>query len=259
MYRRAIVRRPAENFADGLTTQDLGVPDVARALEQHAAYAAALERCGLMVTRLSPDPRYPDSTFVEDTAILTPRGAVLTRPGAPPRAGEVGAIEPAIRCFYPGLPRIEAPGTVDGGDVCEAGDHFFIGISERTNADGARQLAGHLARLGYTSSEIDVRGVAGILHLKSGIAALDARRLVLIRALAAHPAFAGFERLVVEDAEAYAANCVRVNDHLLVASGYPRFEAAARKTGLDAIALDMSEFAKMDGGLSCLSLRFWSS
>jgi dimethylargininase len=256
MFQRAIVRPPSENFADGLTTVDLGVPDFARALEQHARYCEALERCGLLVTNLSPDPRYPDATFVEDTAILTPRGAVLTRPGAPERAGETSAIEPALRCFFPALPRIEPPGTVDGGDICEAGDHFFIGISARTNEEGARQLARHLAAWGYTTAEVDVRNVSGILHLKSGIAALDGKRLVLMEALADHPAFRGYERLVVAPGETYAANCVRVNDALLIAAGYPTFEAAVRRLDLEPIVLDMSEFEKMDGGLSCLSLRF---
>jgi len=256
VFHRAIVRPPTENFADGLTTVDLGVPDFAKALEQHAAYGAALERCGLMVTRLSPDPRYPDATFVEDTAILTPSGAILTRPGAPSRAGEVAAIEPALRCFFPGLPRIEGPGTVDGGDVCEAGEHFFIGISARTNAEGARQLARHLAAFGYTSAEVDIREVPGILHLKSGLAAFSERLLAVIGPLAGHPAFRSYERLEVDPAESYAANGVRVNDTLLVASGFPKFAAEVRRLGLSTIELDMSEFQKMDGGLSCLSLRF---
>jgi dimethylargininase len=256
VFQRAIVRPPTSNFADGLTTVDLGVPEFTRALEEHARYVEALERCGLLVTRLSPDARYPDATFVEDTAILTPRGAVLTRPGAPERTGEAAAIEPALRCYFPGLPRIEAPGTVDGGDVCEAGDHFFIGLSKRTNEEGARQLARRLAAWGYTTSEVDVRDVPEILHLKSGIAAIDGGRLVVMDALAGNPAFRQYEKIVVAPGETYAANCVRVNDALLVAAGFPRFEAAARRLGLEVIVLDMSEFQKMDGGLSCLSLRF---
>ncbi len=256
MYRRAIVRPPAPNFADGLTTVDLGVPDAAKALAQYDRYCEALEGCGLELVRLLADPRHPDSTFVEDTSILTSNGAVLTRPGAPSREGEVAAIEEAVSWFFPEPARIEAPGTVDGGDICEAGTHFFIGLSERTNEDGARQLAARLGRMGFTSSAVDIRGVAGILHLKSGIAALDARRLVVIDALAAHPAFRGYELVRVDPAENYAANCVRVNDAVLVAAGYPKFEASVRTLGHEVIALDMSEFAKMDGGLSCLSLRF---
>lgn len=256
MFRRAIVRPPAGNFADGLTTVDLGVPDVAKALEQYARYCEALERCGLELVRLPADPRYPDSTFVEDTAILTARGAILTRPGAPSREGEVAGIEEAVSRFFPELARIESPGTVDGGDICEAGGDFFIGLSERTNEEGAGQLGAQLHRMGFTSATVDIRGIAGILHLKSGIAALSERRLVVIDTLAAHPAFRGYELVRVAPAENYAANCVRVNDAVLVAAGYPKLESFIRALGPAVIPLDMSEFAKMDGGLSCLSLRF---
>jgi dimethylargininase len=256
MFRRAIVRPPAPNFADGLTTVDLGVPDVAIALAQYERYCEALEQCGLELVRLLPDPRYPDSTFVEDTAILTGRGAILTRPGAPSREGEVAGIEEAVSRFFPELARIESPGTVDGGDICEAGGDFFIGLSERTNEEGALQLAAHLRRMGFSSATVDIRGIAGILHLKSGIAALSERRLVVIDTLAAHPAFRGYELVRVAPAENYAANCVRVNDTVLVAAGYPKLESFIRALGHAVIALDMSEFAKMDGGLSCLSLRF---
>jgi len=121
-FRHAIVRPPADNFADGLTTVDLGIPSVAEALEQYERYCEALSRCGLALTRLPPDHRHPDSTFVEDAAVLTPRGPVLTRPGAESRMGEVAAIEEALRPFFSEFRRIEAPGTLDGGDICEAGD-----------------------------------------------------------------------------------------------------------------------------------------
>ncbi len=255
MFRRAIVRPPADNFAEGLTTVSLGLPDVGRALDQHLRYVEALEHCGLTLERLAADRRHPDSTFVEDTAILTPRGAILMRPGAPSREGEVADIERVLSKTFPALARVEPPGTVDGGDVCDAGDHFFIGISRRTNADGARQLARHLAALGYPSSEVDIRGIPGILHLKSGIAAVG-ERLVTWRSLADHPAFASREKLVVDESESYAANCVEVNGALLVAAGFPRLESAARGLGLEVVVLAMSEFEKMDGGLSCLSLRY---
>ncbi|MDP9025076.1 MAG: hypothetical protein M3N13_06875 [Candidatus Eremiobacteraeota bacterium] len=135
--RHAIVRTPCANFAEGLTSLQIGVPTYARVLEQHAAYCDALERCGLEVIHLDADPRFPDSTFVEDTAILTARGAVLTRPGAPSRAGEVAALREPLRQFFDRIETIVAPGTIDGGDVCEAGDHFYIGISKRTNRNGA--------------------------------------------------------------------------------------------------------------------------
>ncbi len=256
-FTRAIVRPPATNFADGLTTVDLGRPDVDLALVQHRAYCSALERHGCEVHHLPPDARYPDSTFVEDTALILPGlGAILTRPGALSRAGEVEAIEAALRPSFPALMHIVAPGTLDAGDVCEAGSHVFIGISHRTNSDGAAQLTTWLSQFGYSASTVDIRTIDSILHLKSGIAAIDPRRLVLISELADHPAFAGFDIVRVPGGEEYGANCVRVNDVVFTSAGQPVLDARLRGLGYVLEELDMSEFRKMDGGLSCLSLRF---
>jgi dimethylargininase len=153
------------------------------------------------------------------------------------------------------MPAIEGPGTVGGGDICEAGEHFFLGLSHRTNEEGARQLAGHLAALGYTSSTIDVRAMT-ILHLKSGVAFIGENTLVAMEEMAGNPEFSRFELIRVSEQESYGANCVRLNGRVLVAEGFPRLEAALRERGFEVLALDMSEFRKMDGGLSCLSLRF---
>ncbi len=256
MFTKAIVRPPAPNFAEGLTTADLGDPIYERALAQHETYCLALEQCGLKLIRLEADPLYPDSTFVEDAAVLTPRGAILTRPGAPNRAGEVTNIKEVLADFYPDVLSISSPGTLDGGDVCEAEDHFFIGVSERTNEAGARQLAEVLASLNYTSSFVDIRGVDGILHLKSGLAYLGDRRLAVIDALASRAEFSDYDLVRVDAGETYAANCVRVNQPVLLAAGYPAWEGRLRELGYQTIALEMDEFQKMDGGLSCLSLRF---
>ncbi len=256
MFKRAIVRPPAANFADGLSTAGLGAPDFALALEQHARYCEALEHCGLALTRLEPDPRYPDSTFVEDAAVLTAHCAILTRPGAPSREGEVAAIRDVVHRFYSRVHTITAPGTLDGGDICEAGAHFFLGVSERTNAEGARQLAGFLAGEGFTSTVVDIHGVPGILHLKSGLTYLGDRCLVVIDALAGHPAFKGYDLVRVDPAEIYAANAVRVNDYVLLAAGHPKLAASLRRLSYTVLPLEMSEYQKMDGGLSCLSLRF---
>jgi dimethylargininase len=256
MYTRAIVRAPAASFAQGLTTAGLGQPDLSKASDQHANYCAALEQCGLKLTRLPADTEHPDSTFVEDTAILTRKCAVLTRPGAPSRAGEVASIAAVLPAFFPRIHQIVSPGAVDGGDVCEADGHFFIGISERTNAEGARQLADFLAQEGFTSTQVDIRGVPGILHLKSGISYLGERRIVVIDGLAGHAAFADYEVARIDGDEEYAANFLRINDRLILSAGFPRFESTMRNSGLPIIAIDMSEFRKMDGALSCLSLRF---
>jgi dimethylargininase len=256
-FTRAIVRPPARNFADGLTTVDLGAPDVELALRQHAAYCNALEKHGCTLTRLPADDAYPDSTFVEDTALILPgQGAILSRPGAASRAGEVDTIATALTGVFPMLERITAPGTLDAGDVCEAGTHAFIGLSHRTNEEGAAQLSAWLAGYGYTASTVDIRGIDSILHLKSGIAALDPQRLVLIDALADHPAFAGYDVIRVPAGEEYGANCVRVNDVVFTSAGQPGLDAELRRHGYTLECLDMSEYRKMDGGLSCLSLRF---
>lgn len=252
----AIVRPPAANFAEGLTTSGLGAPDYERALKQHQTYCAALAQCGLTVTGLEPDPDYPDSTFVEDTAVVTNRCAALARPGAPSRRGEVASMQAALAAFFPDLTSIQSPGTLDGGDVCEAGNNFFIGVSERTNKMGAQQLAELLAPLGHQCTFVDIRDVDGLLHLKSGLASLGDNRLVVAEAVAGRAEFAGYDRVVVDSAEEYAANCLRVNNYVLVAAGYPAFEEKLRSWGYKTIALEMTEFQKMDGGLSCLSLRF---
>ena len=254
--KNAIVRIPGRNFADGLTTVDLGAPDYDAALQQHARYCEALVECGLHVTTLDADLRYPDSTFVEDAAVLTAHGAILTRPGAASRAGEVAAIGGIVRSLFPVTFEIEAPGTLDGGDICEAEDHFFIGLSHRTNEEGARQLAEHLAGMGYNSSTIDVRSMTSILHLKSGISYIGNNTMVVMDEMADDPRFRPYEVVRVVAEESYAANCVRVNKRVLVAAGYPRLTVTLGARGFRSVALDMSEFRKMDGGLSCLSLRF---
>jgi dimethylargininase len=255
-FSRAVVCPPGANFAAGLTSVRLGEPVHALALKQHEAYCAALVQCGLELLRLEPDERHPDSTFVEDAAVVTERGAILTRPGAPSRTGEVAAVSKVLAKAYSSLSSIQSPGTLDGGDVCEVANHFFIGISERTNQTGAEQLAELLASWEYPSSFVDIRSVKGILHLKSGLAHLGENRLVVIDELSHRNEFARYQLVRARAGEEYAVNCVRVNDHVLVAAGYPEIENTLHALGYQTIALDVSEFQKMDGGLSCLSLRF---
>jgi dimethylargininase len=279
VFRRAIVRRPSINFGEGLTGASLGAADYVRAVEQHDAYCVALEQCGLSLTRLEPDPRYPDSTFIEDTAVLvdesgneskviTKQRGIFTRPGAVSRTGEVAGVKEVLSEFCSELHSILEPGTLDGGDICQAGNHFFIGISERTNEVGAQQLAKVLGLLGHTSSFVDIRAQnttdsgstasasPEILHLKSGLAYLGDNHLVIIESLAHRQEFRNFDLICVDAGEEYAANCLRINEYVLVAAGFRALEEKLRELGYQTIALDMTEFRKMDGGLSCLSLRF---
>jgi dimethylargininase len=256
VFRYAIIRPPDENFADGLTSANMGKPDFALALEQHNAYCAALQACGLELIRLPPDLLHPDSTFVEDTAVLTGNSAILARPGAASRLGEVAGVRECIRRYFSVVHEINPPGTLDGGDICEAGKHFFVGLSHRTNEDGARQLSRFLAADGYTSSTVDILSMDSILHLKSGIAYLDNRSLIVMDEFANREEFAGYNLITVPAKESYACNCVLVNQHVLIPAGFPMLAGELDRRGYKALVLDMSEYQRMDGGLSCLSLRF---
>lgn len=255
-FRHALVRPPGANFAAGLSSAGLGAPDLALALRQHARYCEALRQCGLELVALPPDEHHPDATFVEDTAILTAHGALPTRPGVATRQGEVAAVAAALATRTRSAAAITAPGTLDGGDVCECEHAVYVGISERRNAAGADQLEAWLAAQGLSLRRIDIRAIPGLLHLKTGMSWLGDGRVAAIAALAPRLAADGLEVVPVDEAEAYAANCVRVNDAVLVPAGHPRFEARLAALGYRTVALEMSEFQRMDGGLSCLSLRW---
>jgi dimethylargininase len=255
-FSRAIARVPGANFADGITTSLDGAPNVARALAQHTAYVAALRSLSLAVEVLPADPLHPDGVFVEDVALIVGDAAIVTRPGAEARAGETAVIERALQAHFPDLKRIAAPGTVDGGDICETDAVVLIGVSARTNETGARQLAAILEGLGRAAELTDIRSIPGLLHLKTGMGYLGEGRLALAPEVPDLAALARFEAVRLDPAEAYAANCVRVNDKVLIPTGAPRFADQLSALGYEPLALDMSEYQKMDGGLSCLSLRF---
>jgi dimethylargininase len=255
-FTRALVRKPGVTYADGLTSAAAGAPELAKALRQHDSYCEALRRCGLSVLTVDTDDRYPDGTFVEDTAVISGSMAVVTWPGAPTRQGEITSIEAALTLYGLELHRITAPGTVDGGDICQAEKHFFIGQSNRTNAEGARQLAEIVATYGYTSSIVDIRQCRSLLHLKSGLTYLGDNRMLVTPEVPVSEELARYEQVKAPTGEEYAANCIRVNDHVLVAAGYPQLAHRLATLSYDLIPLDVSEYRKMDGGLSCLSLRF---
>jgi dimethylargininase len=256
MLTHALLRLPGENLAAGLSQAGIGPPDPERALEQHQRYCEVLADCGLSLTILPADPRYADGCFVEDTALITERGAILMRPGAPSRRGEVDVIEAALKALFARVPRIQPPHNVDAGDVCEADGHFLIGVSGRTDEKGAEELTQLLADLGYRSSVIDIRASRELLHLKTGLAYLGDGRMLVTPDIPRVAALDPYELVEVPDDERYAANCLRVNDRVLVAAGYPKTRNAIEDCGYETIPLEMSEFRKLDGGLSCLSLRW---
>jgi dimethylargininase len=251
-FRRAIVRIPGPDAAAGLTTAGLGKPDLTLLLAQHAAYVETLRRLGLEVEVLPATLGYPDSYFVEDAAVVTPEVAVITRPGAASRRGETAAIEPALAKHRP-LLRIEPSGILDGGDVLFAGGRYFIGLSERTNEDGARQLGRIIEARGYGWTRVPV---GGGLHLKSSVNTLGGRTLVFSAGFSPGNLFPGYDRIVLDPGDDYAANTLWLNGILLMPKGFPRAREKYLKLGIPVIETDTSEMRKMDGGLTCLSLRF---
>jgi dimethylargininase len=252
-FQKAIVRLPCQNITGALTTVNLGKPDYQLSLKQHAIYTEALRQCGLEVITLEADNRFPDSTFVEDTALLTPHAAIITRPGAPSRRGETAEMEEVLNPHFEKIYHILAPGTLDAGDILQVDQHYFIGLSRRTNRDGAGQLITILKTLGFSGSTVPLKKM---FHLKSGVSYLDNDYLVVAGEFIEHPAFSQFQQIRVDSSETYAANCLWLNGTVLVANGYPRTSEAIEKAGFPVIELEVSEFRKVDGGLSCLSLRF---
>lgn len=237
----------------GLSSAGLGPPDPELALIQHAGYVRALEACGLTVTVLEANDDYPDSTFVEDAALLTRVCAIITRPGAPSRRGETDLIRATLSEFYTEIEEIRAPGTVEGGDIMMEGDHFYIGLSARTNPEGARQVIEILARHGLSGSTVSF---GEMLHLKTGIAYLENDTIAATGEYLEIGEFRKFQRIEIDVDEAYAANCLWINGTVLVAEGYPNASARIAAAGYPIIEVEVSEFRKLDGGLSCLSLRF---
>lgn len=256
MFSHAITRTPAETYPEGITTANLGQPNLRLALIQHQRYGQALTNAGVEVITLPAAPKYPDSVFVEDVAVLTTDFAVITRPGASSRRGETSLIEITLTQYFQQIYHLLEPGTLDGGDICQAEDHFFIGLSERTNHHGAQQLADILSQNGKTSVMVDIRETDGLLHLKSGMAYLGNNTLLLDWRLADYPAFDGYHKIIVPEDETYAGNCLRFNDVVFVPTGFPKTETRIREAGFAVVVLDTSEYRKMDGGLSCLSLRW---
>lgn len=253
MFTRALVRTPGRSLVDGLTTVNLGKPEYYKALDQHAAYIAALQECGLEVGVLPPLEDFPDACFIEDVALLTPLCAIITRPGASSRQGEIDGMREVLEPHYDVIEVVNPPGTVEGGDILMIGQHFYIGLSARTNQVGASQVIGILEKYGLSGSTLPMREM---LHLKTGVAYLGENTLAAYGEILALEEFTGFRVLQVPEEESYAANCIWINGTVLVPMGFPRTTGIIQAAGYRVFEVDVSEFQKLDGGLSCLSLRF---
>jgi dimethylargininase len=256
MFKHTIVRTPCSKVCDGITSApELGQPIYEKALEQHAVYIEALKSCGVDVKVLPALEDYPDSCFVEDVAVLSEKCAIITNPGAGTRNGETEYIVDAIKKFYNDdqIFFIEAPGTMEGGDVMLVDKHFYVGQSDRTNAEGFKQFEEIVSKFGYTASAVPV--TEG-LHLKDFVIYLENNNMLVSPKMNEDPHFKDFNKFVIEPEELYAINSMNINGTVLVPEGFPKTLKIIEDLGYPTIVLNNSEFSKIDGSLTCLSLRF---
>ena len=253
-FSRAITRRPAPTIADGLRAEDIGNPDFGGMIAAHKAYVAALKSTGAQVIELEPLDAFPDAQFVEDTALCLPQGAVLMRPGAPSRMGEVAEMAPTLRACYETIMEIKGPGHIEGGDILVTGREILVGRSDRTDAEGVEELAKITSEWGCKLREVFTP--EGVLHFKTDCSLMDAETILATRRLDASGCFEGYRVLHVADGEEAAANAIRFNNLVLMAAGFPRTAEMLGREGFEVVEIDNTDCAKLDGGMSCLSLRF---
>ncbi len=253
-FARAVTRRPAASVVDGLRAKDIGTPDLQGMLAAHDAYVAALRSTGAEVTVLDALAAYPDAQFVEDTALCLPQGAILMRPGAPSRAGEVAEMAPTLRALCADVREIKGPGHVEGGDILVTSKEILVGRSDRTDAEGVAELAKIAAEWGHTLHEVFTP--EGVLHFKTDCSLMDGDTILSTKRLDASGCFKGYRVLHVPEGEEAAANAIRFNNLVLMADGFPRTAEMLDKAGYEVAQIDNRDCAKLDGGMSCLSLRF---
>ena len=252
MFKYALTRKPGKNFTKGITTSDPGIPDYKLILKQYKDYVKTLSYVGLEIIELDSHPGYPDGYFIEDTAVITPDVAIITNPGAYTRKGEEDTVEPILSRYRKTI-RIKDPGTLDGGDVFNVGTYFFIGISNRTNIEGAKQLGRILERYGNMWTAVHIKSG---LHLKSSVNYVGKKTLIITEDFATLDAFNAYDKIILSKADDYAANTLFINDHLITPKGFPDTWKKLKSLGFKIIEIDVSEARMMDGGLTCMSLRF---
>ena len=253
-FSHAVCRLPSADLTAGLRAVDTGDPDAIQFARDHADYVAALRATGADVTVLPALPDHADGVFVEDTALCLPRGAILMRPGAPSRLGEVAHMVPALRAIYGDeLHEITAPGRIEGGDILITEREVLVGLSERTDMAGVDQLREILGGLGHALRVVETP--EGVLHFKTDCSLLDPETVLSTKRLAQSGCFEGYRVLHTAEGEEAAANAIRFNDVVIMAKGFPRTAEMLDKAGYDIVEIGNSEAAKLDGGMSCLSLR----
>jgi dimethylargininase len=254
-FSHAITRRPARSITQGLRAVDTGTPDLDLMLTHHADYVATLRGTGARVIELGPLEGYPDSVFVEDTMLCLPQGAVVMRPGAPSRLGEAAEMAPHLQALYGQVAHIAGSDSyIEGGDILVTQTEVLVGRSARTNAAGIAELAGIVAGWGHALREVHTP--PGVLHFKTDCSLLDAETILATPRLAASGCFDGYRVIYTAAGEEAAANAIRFNNLVLMASGFPATRDRILSAGYAVREIGNSECAKLDGGMSCLSLRF---
>ncbi|NIZ62210.1 dimethylarginine dimethylaminohydrolase [Sedimentitalea sp. CY04] len=253
-FSRAITRRPSACIVDGLRAKDIGTPDLDRMQQAHTAYVAALKSTGAEVTELEPLEGFPDAVFVEDTTLCLPQGAIMMHPGAPSRVGEVAEMATTVRSLYSDVRQIKGPGHIEGGDILVTAREILVGRSDRTDAAGVAELAEITAEWGHSLREVFTP--PGVLHFKTDCSLMDGETILSTKRLNASGCFEGYRVLHVAEGEEAAANAIRFNNLVLMAAGFPRTAEILDKAGFEVVEIDNTECAKLDGGMSCLSLRF---
>ena len=257
-FSHAITRRPAASIIEGLRAVDTGTPALDLMLQHHADYVAALLATGATIIQLDALDAFPDSVFVEDTALCLPQGAVIMRPGAPTRLGEAAEMAPHLRALYTHVLHIAgADSHIEGGDILTTETEVLVGRSARTNAAGIAELAALITPWGHTVREVHTP--PGVLHFKTDCSLLDSDTILSTERLAASGCFAGYKVIHTAPGEEACANAIRFNDVVLMPAGFPRTAGALDKAGYTVHPIGNSECAKLDGGMSCLSLRFTPS
>jgi len=253
-FNSAIVRTPGRSVINGLRADDRGNPTYEGVKQEHEAYVQALRQAGVEVTVLPPMEEFPDSIFVEDPALVFHEGAVLLRPGAPSRMGETAEIEPVLRSLFEKVVPFPSPGFADGGDVLVTPTAVMIGLSARTDKNGAEGLCAALATLGHAAEIVETP--KGVLHFKTDCSLLDEETVLATHRLAGSGFFRGMREIVTPEGEEAAANALRVNDVVFVGADYPRTIDLLDKKGYKVVALKTGEIGRIDAGLSCMSLRW---
>lgn len=254
-FTHAITRKPAASITAGLRSVDIGTPDLAKMLAHHSDYVTALRSTGAEVVELDALEAFPDSVFVEDTALCLPQGAIVMRPGAPSRLGEAAKMAPHLRALYADVRQISGQDSfIEGGDILTTETEILVGRSARTNAAGIIELTALVSDWGHKVREVFTP--PGVLHFKTDCSLLDGETILSTKRLAASGCFDGYKVIHTAEGEEACANTIRFNDLVVMPSGFPNTRAALETAGFKVREVGNSECAKLDGGMSCLSLRF---